>query len=44
MPACNVYEYRQRPVVVLHGVPCHNAYRLKLEAKWRRKGYCVRFT
>lgn len=36
-------EYRPRPVKVLHGVPNHMTYRLKLEEKWRRRGYVVRF-
>lgn len=36
-------EYRPRPVKVLHGIPRHETHRRKLEAKWRRKGYSVRF-
>ncbi len=32
-----------RPVKVLHGIPNHLTYRMKLEQKWRRKGYSVRF-
>lgn len=43
MPDCNVYEYRALPVKVLHGIQRHETYRVKLEAKWRRKGYSVRF-
>jgi hypothetical protein len=35
--------YKARPIKVLHGIPRHYTYRLKLEAKWRRKGYSVRF-
>lgn len=31
------------PVKVLHGIPDHLTYRQKLESKWRRKGYVVRF-
>jgi len=32
-----------RPVKVLHGIPNHLTYRLKLQDKWRRKGFQVRF-
>ena len=33
----------KRPLKVLHGIPNHETYRVKLERKWLRKGFNVRF-
>lgn len=43
MPDGNCYRYRQLPERRLAGIPNHWTYRAKLERKWRRRGYAVRF-
>jgi hypothetical protein len=43
MPGYGYYEYRPLPIKALHDTPRHYTYRRKLEAKWRDKGYAVRF-
>lgn len=42
MPEKHRYD-TVRPIKVLHGVPRYVTYRDKLQRKWRRKGYNVRF-
>lgn len=37
------YVYQGLPIKVLHGIHEGQTYRWKLEEKWRRKGYSVRF-
>jgi hypothetical protein len=43
MPFGLVYGNAVPAVKVLYGIPRHETYRSKLRAKWRRKGYEVRF-
>jgi hypothetical protein len=43
MPFGLAYGKSPLRLKTLHGIPRHETYRSKLRAKWRRKGYEVRF-